>query len=152
MAAAISALFYDHARVFVVDPEAAWQFLIRRIFDVEDIELIQRPFSTFKDMVSSLYEAEKLGACCWIVDPLTLISNELLDSFKQKLGYIPIDKWMNVRRPRTQNSAEMGTFQHQLPYSGVHVRIRCTCPHSLLNGGGLFGKHPELGVQFYFFW
>jgi hypothetical protein len=42
-------------------------------------------------MLSSLYEAEQLGACCWIVDPLTLIWNELLSSFKQKLGYIPID-------------------------------------------------------------
>ena len=98
MAAAISAQFYDHAPVFVVDPEAAWQFLKRRIFNVESIELIQRPFSTFKDMVSSLYEAEKMGACCWIVDPLTLIWNELLDSFKQKLGYIPIDKWQDVRQ------------------------------------------------------
>ena len=51
MAAAISAQFYDRAPVFVVDPEAAWQFLKRRIFDVEGIELIQRPFSSFKDMV-----------------------------------------------------------------------------------------------------
>ena len=49
-------------------------------------------------MVSSLYEADKLGACCWIVDPLTLIWNELLDSFKQKLGYIPIDKWQDIRQ------------------------------------------------------
>jgi hypothetical protein len=54
----------------VVDPEAAWRFLKRRIFEVEGIELIQRPSSTFKDMVDSLHEAEKLGACCWIVDPL----------------------------------------------------------------------------------
>ena len=73
----------------MVDPEAAWQFLKRRIFDVEGIELIQRPYSTFKDTVDSLHEAEKLGACCWIVDPLTLIWNELLDSFKQKLATSP---------------------------------------------------------------
>jgi hypothetical protein len=98
LAAAISAQFYSKGPVFVVDPEAAWQFLKRRIFDVEGIELIQRPYSTFKDMVSSLHEAEKIGACCWIVDPLTLIWNELLDSFKQKLGYIPIDKWQDVRQ------------------------------------------------------
>jgi hypothetical protein len=79
-------------------PKAAWQFLKRRIFDVEGIELIQRPYSTFKDMVDSLHEAEKMGACCWIVDPLTLIWNELLDSFQQKLGYIPIYKWQEVRQ------------------------------------------------------
>jgi len=98
MAAAISTQFYNRAPVFVVDPEAAWQFLKRRIFDVEGVELIQRPYSTFKDMVDSLHEAEKMGACCWIIDPLTLIWNELLDSFKQKLGYIPIDKWQDVRQ------------------------------------------------------
>jgi len=49
-------------------------------------------------MVDSLHKAEKMGACCWIVDPLTLIWNELLDSFQQKLGYIPIDKWQDVRQ------------------------------------------------------
>jgi hypothetical protein len=82
MAAAMSTQFYNRAPVYVVDPEAAWQFRKRRIFDVERIELIQRPYSTFKDMVDSLHEAEKTGACCWIVDPLTLIWNELLDSFQ----------------------------------------------------------------------
>ena len=49
-------------------------------------------------MVDSLHEAEKTGACCWIVDPLTLIWNELLDSLQQKLGSIPIDKWQEVRQ------------------------------------------------------
>jgi hypothetical protein len=46
MAAAISTQFYNRAPVFVVDPETAWQFLKRRIFDVEGIELIQHPYST----------------------------------------------------------------------------------------------------------
>jgi hypothetical protein len=49
VAAAISTQFYNRAPVYVADPEAAWQFLKRRIFDVEGIELIQRPYSTFKD-------------------------------------------------------------------------------------------------------
>ena len=100
MAAAISAQFYHCAPVYLVDAEAAWQFLKRRIFDVERTKLIQRPFSTVKDMVSSLYQAEKIGACCRIVDPP--LSNELLDSFQQKVGYIPIDNLPNsklVSRP-----------------------------------------------------
>jgi hypothetical protein len=49
MVAAMSTQFYNRAPVYVVDPEAAWQFLKRRIFDVEGIELIQRTYSTFKD-------------------------------------------------------------------------------------------------------
>jgi hypothetical protein len=63
MAAAMSTQFYNRAPVYVVDPKAAWQFLKRRIFDAEGIELIQRPYSTFKDTVDSLQEAEKIGAC-----------------------------------------------------------------------------------------
>lgn len=98
MAVALSAQFYNRAPVYVVDPEAAWQFLKPVIFDVEKIELIQRPHRSFKDMRDSLREAEKLGACVWVCDPLTLMWNELMESFQQQNGgYIPIDKWGDIR-------------------------------------------------------
>ena len=66
MAAAMSTQVCNRAPVYVVDPEEAWPVLKRQISDVEGIELIQHPYSTFKDMVDSLHEAEKMGACCWI--------------------------------------------------------------------------------------
>src|SRR5262249_46498069 len=97
LAAALSAQFYNRAPVYVVDPELAWQFLKRRVFDVEGIELIHRPFATFKQMKESLHEAEKAQVCCWIVDPLTLIWNELMETFRAKRGFIPIDAWVEIR-------------------------------------------------------
>ena len=98
LAAAISAQFYNRAPVYVVDPDMAWQFPKRRIFAVEGIELIQRPYRSFKQMADSFVEAEKLGACCWIVDPLTLVWNELLDTFRGKKSFIPIDAWGQIRQ------------------------------------------------------
>jgi hypothetical protein len=98
LAAAISAQFYNRAPVYVVDPDMAWQFPKRRIFAVEGIELIQRPYRSFKQMADSFTEAEKLGACCWIVDPLTLVWNELLDTFRGKKSFIPIDAWGQIRQ------------------------------------------------------
>lgn len=97
-AAALSAQFYNRAPVYVVDPDLAWQFPKRRIFDVEGIELIQKPYRSFKQMRDSIFEAEKLGACCWIVDPLTLVWNELLDTFRGSKTYIPIDSWGQIRQ------------------------------------------------------
>lgn len=98
LAAALSAQFYGKAPVYVVDPDLAWQFPKRRIFDVEGIELIQKPYRSFKQMHDSLHEAEKLGACCWIVDPLTLVWSELLDTFRGNRSFIPIDAWGQIRQ------------------------------------------------------
>lgn len=98
LAAALSAQFYNKAPVYVVDPDLAWQFPKRRIFDVEGIELIQKPYRSFKQMRDSIFEAEKLGACCWIVDPLTLVWNELLDTFRGEKSFIPIDSWGQIRQ------------------------------------------------------
>lgn len=97
-AAALSSQFYGKAPVYVVDPDLAWQFPKRRIFDVEGIELIQKPYRSFKQMRDSIFEAEKMGACCWIVDPLTLIWNELLDTFRGNKSFIPIDSWGQIRQ------------------------------------------------------
>jgi hypothetical protein len=106
LAASISAQFYNRAPVYVVDPDMAWQFPKRRIFAVEGIELIQRPYRSFKQMTDSFAEAEKLGACCWIVDPLTLVWNELLDTFRGKKSFIPIDAWGQIRQVWNEYIAE----------------------------------------------
>ncbi|HEU4772795.1 MAG TPA: AAA family ATPase, partial [Candidatus Udaeobacter sp.] len=98
LAAAISAQFYNRAPVYVVDPEAAWQFLNPVIFQAEGIELIQRPFRAFTDMQASIDDAERRGACVWVIDPLTLMWNELMQSFQQKnRGFIPIEKWGDIK-------------------------------------------------------
>jgi len=97
IAAAISAEYCNRAPVFVCDPELAWSFLRRRIFDVEGIPLISKPYRSFKQMHQSIAEAEREGACVWIVDPLTLHWGELLETYKKRLGFIPIDAWGDIR-------------------------------------------------------
>ena len=76
IAAAISALYYNRAPVGVVDPEDAWGFLDRRIFSVEGIPLIRRPYRSFDSMHKSIKEFEREGCCCWIADPITLHWND----------------------------------------------------------------------------
>ena len=97
LAAALSKEVYGGAPIFVSDTEPGWQFLKRRVFDVEGIELIQRTEPTFKAMCANIREAEKLGACVWAVDSLSVIWQELMTTFRKKLGYIPIDKWGEIK-------------------------------------------------------
>src|ERR1051325_11999079 len=63
LALALSKEIYGGAPVFVHDTEPGWQFLKRKLFDVEGGELIQRTHPTFKATTASLRQAEKLGAC-----------------------------------------------------------------------------------------
>jgi hypothetical protein len=83
--------------VFVVDPEAAYAFLKRRIFAVEGIDLIIKPYRSFKEMRKSIGEAEKLGCCAWIADPLTLHWAELMRTYQGNKGFIAIDQWGDIR-------------------------------------------------------
>ena len=98
IAAAYSALYCNRAPVGVIDPEAAWPFLKRRIFDVEGINLIMKPYRSFKSLHSSLRELEREGCCAWIADPITLHWNELMETFKGKKGYVAIDQWGDIRQ------------------------------------------------------
>jgi hypothetical protein len=98
IAAAISAQYCSRAPVFVVDPEDAWPFLERRIFAVEGVKMIRRPYRSFKSMAASIKEAEREGCCAWIADPLTLHWSELLESFKGRKGFIAIDQWGDIRQ------------------------------------------------------
>jgi hypothetical protein len=66
---------------------------------VEGIELHQRTEPTFKAMIASIREAEKLGCAVWAVDSLTIIWQELMQSFKAKnRGQIPINVWGDIKQ------------------------------------------------------
>lgn len=93
----LSKEIYGGAPVLVTDTEPGWQFL-KPLFAIEGIEMIQRTEPTFKAMVANLREAEKLGCCVWNGDSLTIIWQELMQSFKAKgNGYIAIDKWGDIK-------------------------------------------------------
>lgn len=93
---ALSKEVYGGAPVYVTDTEPGWQFL-KPLFAKEGVDLIQRTDPTFKAMTANLREAERIGACVWNVDTLSLIWNELLQSFKGTRGFIPIEKWGDIR-------------------------------------------------------
>src|ERR1051325_4913194 len=98
IALALSVQYHDRAPVYVTDTEPGWQFL-KRLFKIEGVELIQRTTPTFKAMMANMHEAERIGACVYSVDSLSIIWNELMQSFKTKNnGFIPINKWGDIRQ------------------------------------------------------
>jgi hypothetical protein len=99
LATALSKELYGGAPVMVTDTEPGWQFYRNLIFNVEGVELHQRTVPTFKGMIADIREAEKLGCCVYAVDSLTIVWNELMQSFKAKNhGEIPINVWGDIKQ------------------------------------------------------
>lgn len=84
-AAAISKEFYGGAPVWGTDPELGMQFPKRTIFNPEGIEFVQRTVPTFKAMLQDIRDAERAGACVWMVE-LQKIWIELLKTVRAKCG------------------------------------------------------------------
>lgn len=97
MALALSKEFHNGAPVWVTDTEPGWQFL-RPMFAAEKVELVQRTVPTFKAMLSDMKDAQRAGACVWAGDSLTIMWQELMQSFKSKNGgRIPINVWGDIK-------------------------------------------------------
>jgi hypothetical protein len=84
-AAAISKEFYSGAPVWGTDPELGMQFPKHTIFKPEKIEFVQRTVPTFKAMLTDMRDAERAGACVWMVE-LQKIWIELLKTVRAKSG------------------------------------------------------------------
>lgn len=98
MMLALSKEYHGGAPVLVTDTEPGWQFL-KPLFALEKVELHQRTVPTFKAMLADIKEAEKLGCCCWAGDSLTIMWNELMQSFKARNnGKIPINVWGDIKQ------------------------------------------------------
>lgn len=82
-AAALSKEFYSGAPVWGTDPELGMQFPKRTIFTPEKIEFTQRTVPTFQAMLQDMRDAERAGACVWIVE-LQKIWIELLKTVRKK--------------------------------------------------------------------
>jgi hypothetical protein len=82
-AAALSKEFYGGAPIWGTDPELGMQFPKRTIFTPEKIEFTQRTVPTFQGMMTDLRDAERAGACVWIVE-LQKIWIELLKTVRKK--------------------------------------------------------------------
>lgn len=96
-ALALSIEYHSRAPVFVTDTEPGWQFL-KPLFALEGVEMVQRTVPTFKGLLNDLRDAEKHGACVFAVDSLTIVWQELMQSFKAKNGgRIPINAWGDIK-------------------------------------------------------
>lgn len=82
-AAALSKELYGGAPVWGTDPELGMQFPKRTIFAPEKIEFTQRTVPTFQGMMTDLRDAERAGACVWMVE-LQKIWIELLKTVRKK--------------------------------------------------------------------
>lgn len=92
----LSKTYHSGAPVWVTDTEPGWQFLAP-LFAQEGIELIQRTVPTFQAMCADIREAEKAGACVWVVDSLTIIWQELLRAARGNRSFIPLDQWGSIK-------------------------------------------------------
>jgi hypothetical protein len=93
---ALSKEFYGGAPVAVTDTEPGWQFL-KPIFAMEGVELIQTTTPTFKAMLKDLRDAERRGCCCWGIDSLTIIWQELMKSAQGNRSRIEIQQWGDIK-------------------------------------------------------
>ena len=82
-AAALSKELHGGAPVWGTDPELGMQFPRRTIFVPEKIEFTQRTVPTFQGMMTDLRDAERAGACVWMVE-LQKIWIELLKTVRKK--------------------------------------------------------------------
>jgi hypothetical protein len=82
-AAAISKEFYGGAPVWGTDPELGMKFPKRTIFAPEKIDFQIRTVPTFQGMMTDLRDAERAGACVWMVE-LQKIWIELLKTVRKK--------------------------------------------------------------------
>lgn len=98
LALALSKELHGGAPVWVTDTEPGWQFM-KPLFAIEGVKLEQRTVPTFKAMLTDMRDAERAGACVWVGDSLTIIWQELMQSFKAKNGgRIPINVWGDIKQ------------------------------------------------------
>jgi hypothetical protein len=88
IAAALSAKFHNCAPVWVTDAELGWQFAPQTILAAEKIPLVQRKVPTFKAMMQDMRDAERAGACVYVVEG-SKIWIELVKTVQKNCG----DRW-----------------------------------------------------------
>lgn len=97
LAIGISKNLHGCAPVYVYDTEPGWQFM-RRAFQAEGIELIQERQRSFKGMVEHLAIAEKRGACIFVVDSMTHVWTELMETFANKYGRVEFQSFNLIKK------------------------------------------------------
>jgi hypothetical protein len=98
LAIGLSLTYHKGAPIMYHDTENGSDFM-KRIADVEGVEVFVAKSRSFQDMCRGLHEGEKNGACVYLEDSITHDWNELMEAFKAKKGItkIQIDHWGEIK-------------------------------------------------------
>jgi hypothetical protein len=97
LALGISVHLHNKAPVYVYDTEPGWQFM-RRMFATEGVELVQIRERSFQGMRKHLKIAEKSGACVFVVDSMTHVWNELMQTFAKSNGRVEFQHFNLIKK------------------------------------------------------
>lgn len=90
--------FHKDAPVAFFDTEKGSDFALP-IFSSEGIKLLRVKSRAFADLLSAVSEAESNGCCALIVDSMTHVWAELMESFcrKRKISRIQFEHWREIK-------------------------------------------------------
>lgn len=81
------------------DTETGSDFLIDK-FKAEDIEFYQVKSQSFYELLTAAKEAEQMGVACFVVDSISHVWRDLIESYRKKhnLRFIQIHHWADIKR------------------------------------------------------
>lgn len=93
----LSIEYHQKAPVFTFDTEPGFQFL-EPVFALEGVKLEIRNGRHFKGMHDCLKEAQKAGACGFVVDSISHPWSELLERFADSTGRVAFHKFSQIKQ------------------------------------------------------
>ncbi len=94
----LSITFHKGAPVAFFDTEKGSDFS-RVMFETEGIKLVRIKSRALKDLLAVVKEAEESGCCALIVDSMTHVWNDLMDSFcaRKRISRIEFQHWREIK-------------------------------------------------------
>ncbi len=98
VALGLSLHFHQGAPVAFFDTEKGSDFA-KALFDTEGVKMLRVKSRAFADLLTAVKEAEQAGCCALIVDSMSHVWNELMDSFcrKKKIQRPEFHHWREIK-------------------------------------------------------
>jgi len=116
IAIGLSLTFHKGASVAFFDTEKGSDFS-RVMFEMEGVKLVRVKSRALKDLLAVVKEAEQAGCCALIVDSMTHVWNDLMDSFcaRKRINRIEFQHWREIKGTwREWTDAMLNTRLHTL--------------------------------------
>lgn len=98
IAIGLSLNLHKGSPVAFFDTEKGSDF-VKHLFDLEGIKLVRQKSRALKDLLEVVKEAETSGCCGLIVDSMTHVWNDLMDSFcaRKRINRIEFQHWREIK-------------------------------------------------------